>query len=209
VTHQARRLLTENVGRHWLTVRRLYAQRSPVHRSDDDPAGRPTAVVCDDDHQVLAVIGELLDHDGYRIESFERAEDAVKSAIARPPDVIVMDLLLPGMSGWQAIAELKRNPRTRDVPVVVLSALTSREHPELAAWASGWITKPGDQASITAAVDQAVHTHDRCVNVLIVEDDDALANVLVTTFQQHGLDVRRAATESEAITLSREVPPRC
>jgi PAS domain S-box-containing protein len=183
------------------------AERIPLHRSDEDPAGRPTAVVCDDDHQVLAVIGELLDHDGYRIESFERAEDAIKSAIDRPPDVIVMDLLLPGMSGWQAIAELKRNPRTRDVPVVVLSALTSREHPELATWAAGWITKPGDQASITAAVDEAVHTHDRCASVLIVEDDDSLANVLVTTFQQHGLEVRRAATESEAITMSRQTPP--
>lgn len=59
---------------------------------------------------------------GYDVMEAARGEDAIAMAKANLPDLILMDMLLPGIDGWQATAELKGDPTTRHVPIVALTA---------------------------------------------------------------------------------------
>ena len=80
-------------------------------------------LVIDDDPAVHELVEEVLGGVGYSIEHARSGEEGLSRARSRAPDLIVLDLLLDGMSGFQVADELRRDRRTRGVPVVVLTAL--------------------------------------------------------------------------------------
>jgi two-component system, cell cycle response regulator DivK len=67
--------------------------------------------------------GEMLHQGGYRVLEATDGADALAVALGQHPDIIVMDLCMPRMDGWEAIRRLKADPRTRAIPVVALTAL--------------------------------------------------------------------------------------
>ncbi len=76
-------------------------------------------------------------------------EQALRSAAAEPPDLVLVDLMMPGMDGYQLIASLKQNPETRHIPVIMLSAMhdSATRKQALSAGADAYITKPIDRQS--------------------------------------------------------------
>lgn len=76
----------------------------------------------DDDPTILGMIAELLGYEGYHINTTGSGREALAQAALNPPALILLDLMMPEMSGWQVIAGLRSNPRTRSIPVVLLSA---------------------------------------------------------------------------------------
>jgi putative two-component system response regulator len=76
----------------------------------------------DDDPAILDLIAELLGYEGYTVITTGEGSIAVSMARANPPALILLDLMMPQMSGWQVVAELRSTPRTRVIPVVLLSA---------------------------------------------------------------------------------------
>jgi CheY-like chemotaxis protein len=103
------------------------APRLPGSRRDDTP----TVLLCDDDPVIREVLGMLLREHGYAATAVGRGRDAVDRAAAEHPDVILLDLRMPGMTGWEAIRELKARPQTSGIPIVVMSALTPAADPDL------------------------------------------------------------------------------
>jgi len=79
-------------------------------------------LVVDDEPAILDMISELLGFEGYQVVTTSQGSAALARAKADPPALILLDLMMPGMSGWQVIAALKASPQTRAIPVVVLSA---------------------------------------------------------------------------------------
>ena len=83
----------------------------------------PKAIlVVDDEPAILDMIAELLGFEGYQVVTTSQGSVALAWAQADPPALILLDLMMPGMSGWQIIAALKAAPQTRAIPIVVLSA---------------------------------------------------------------------------------------
>jgi CheY-like chemotaxis protein len=83
----------------------------------------PKAIlVVDDEPAILDMIAELLGYEGYEVVTTSQGSAALARAKANPPALILLDLMMPGMSGWQVIDALKASPQTRTIPVVVLSA---------------------------------------------------------------------------------------
>lgn len=83
----------------------------------------PKAIlVVDDEPAILDMIAELLGYEGYQVVTTSQGSAALARAKADPPALILLDLMMPGMSGWQVIDALKASPQTRTIPVVVLSA---------------------------------------------------------------------------------------
>jgi two-component system, chemotaxis family, chemotaxis protein CheY len=83
----------------------------------------PKAVlVVDDEPAILDMIAELLGYEGYQVVTTSQGSIALARARADPPALILLDLMMPGMSGWQMIAALQASPQTRAIPIVVLSA---------------------------------------------------------------------------------------
>jgi two-component system, NtrC family, C4-dicarboxylate transport response regulator DctD len=79
-----------------------------------------TVMVIDDDHRLNRLLQLVLESSGYSVRAFTDARDALRSLDGTRPDVIVLDLRMPGMDGYEFYGELKR--REIDVPVIVASA---------------------------------------------------------------------------------------
>jgi len=113
----------------------------------DEPAAAakgPLVLIVDDvqDNRTIYVL--FLKFSGFRIAEAENGEEALRQAERLLPDVIVMDLSLPVMDGWEATRRLKRDPRTQRIPIVALTGHALPEHAQAArdAGCDLVITKP-------------------------------------------------------------------
>jgi CheY-like chemotaxis protein len=106
----------------------------------------PKVLVVEDNPLNLELATDLLEACGIEVISANTGEIAVRLAQEQMPNLILMDLSLPGMDGLQATAALKAHPRTRSIPVVAVTAhaMKGDEQKALAAGCEGYITKPID-----------------------------------------------------------------
>jgi len=177
---------------------------------DDAPGPGPDAplvLVCDDDASIRAILDETLRLNGYRTALAASGEEAVALAREARPDVVLLDLLMPGMDGWATARELQEVPSFAGVPILVVSVVdrdaAARQGPD----AQDWLTKPFDEPALLRALERATGAGTRPPQVLLIEDDDDLANVLVAGIESSGARAARAATGGQAIALARRVDP--
>jgi CheY-like chemotaxis protein len=112
-----------------------------------------------EDAQVIRdTISRLLELNGYNVAYAKNGEEGVKKALSWQPDVILMDLRMPVMDGFNAINELKLNPFTKRIPVFVISAWSSKKERTQAkiAGADGFFVKPPDLNKLIEAIETAV-----------------------------------------------------
>ncbi len=91
---------------------------APAPRRSSRP---PLVLVVDDIPDTRDMYAEYLDYVGLRTETAENGRQAVRRALRAHPDAIVMDLAMPVLDGWEATRILHADPRTRDIPVVVIT----------------------------------------------------------------------------------------
>jgi CheY-like chemotaxis protein len=111
-------------------------------------------LVVDDNATNLKLVSDVLEFEGYRILEARDAETAQEIIRHTPPDLILMDIALPGMDGLTLTRQLKADPETRRIIVVALTAFAMRGDEEKAreAGCDGYITKPIDTRSLPGAV---------------------------------------------------------
>src|SRR5437660_12243389 len=101
-------------------------------------------LVVDDEPDITALVAYHLAKDGYRVTTAGTGADALRSAREERPDLVVLDLMLPGHSGFEVLAELRRRDETRDVGVLLLTA--RKDEPDrikyLSLHAYGYLSKP-------------------------------------------------------------------
>jgi two-component system phosphate regulon response regulator PhoB len=83
---------------------------------------KATVFVVEDDPDIRDIVASALERDGHDPEPFSNAEDALSAALARPPDAIVLDVMLPGMDGLEALRRLKASAAAREIPVLLVTA---------------------------------------------------------------------------------------
>jgi len=108
-------------------------------------AAPPTLVLLVDDYpDNRDIYVQFLTYSGLRVEEAENGHQALDKAFTLKPDVIVMDLSLPGLDGWEATRRLKQDPRTRGIPVIALTGHALAGHSKVAfdAGCDAFITKP-------------------------------------------------------------------
>ena len=104
-------------------------------------------LIADDDPMVLDVVCQLLEGEGFEIDTACNGREALAAVEQQAPALILLDLLMPEVDGFSVMEQLGRNPRTRDIPIIVLTAktLSSGEEEELRARARAVLTKQGFQ----------------------------------------------------------------
>ncbi|WP_273545964.1 response regulator [Leptodesmis sichuanensis] len=166
----------------------------------------PLVLVCDDDASVRMVVTALLEQQGYRVVTAASGREAISQASHAAPDVILLNILMPDMNGWETLAVLKQHPNTQSIPVIILSGLFPDQQP-LPEEISDWVVKPPNQRRLVQALEQALAKQPQGIKVLVIEDDRDLAQVLLTLFSRHGIPAFYAATGEEALRLSPQVLP--
>jgi two-component system, cell cycle response regulator DivK len=103
-------------------------------------------LIVEDNDKNLKLARDLLQHDGFRTLEADTAESAITLAEQRLPDLILMDIQLPGMDGVTALGRLRGSAATRSIPVVALTAFAMASDRErlLAAGFDGYLAKPID-----------------------------------------------------------------
>ncbi|MEK7229485.1 MAG: response regulator [Candidatus Binatota bacterium] len=93
---------------------------------------------------------------GYDVTVAQDGQEAVQKATAEPPDVIVMDMLMPKMNGFQAASSIRQNPKTKDIPILAATALARPGDREkcLESGCDGYIAKPFTHKQLGAAIDR-------------------------------------------------------
>jgi len=111
-------------------------------------------LVVDDNPTNLKLVADVLAFDGYRILKASDAEEAQELIRISPPDLILMDIALPGMDGLTLTRKLKSDEKTRDIIVVALTAFAMKGDDEKAraAGCDGYITKPIDTRALSGSV---------------------------------------------------------
>jgi len=81
-----------------------------------------TILAIDDSKKILDILRHFLEHEGYVVKTCEDPEEGIKIAQAGGIDMILLDIMMPGMDGYTVFDHLKKKPETRDIPVVMLTA---------------------------------------------------------------------------------------
>ena len=117
-----------------------------------------TILVVDDTPSQLELVSKYLREGGYVVLSAADAQEALSKALAQKPDVVVTDVVMPGMSGFELCRTLRKNPITQKVPIVICSS-KNQELDRL--WgmkqgADAYVTKPFTQEELLQAVKSVV-----------------------------------------------------
>lgn len=107
-------------------------------------------LVVDDSATVLAILKKMLSQNGCEVVEAMDAETGLEQAFSEPPDLILLDIVLPGMSGFVALRLLRKNPQTRDVPVIMISGnkQATEEYYVQRIGADDFMTKPFTRAEL-------------------------------------------------------------
>jgi len=104
---------------------------------------RPTVLVIDDDRAATDLIQVILENEGYRVIKAFQGKDGVELAAREYPDLIILDLIMPGVSGFNVAYQLRQIPATRTIPIIVVTSMDLDEdsQSQLSAYVSGLISK--------------------------------------------------------------------
>jgi twitching motility two-component system response regulator PilH len=113
-------------------------------------------LIIDDSPTDVRVFTTLLERAGHRVDAVNNAEDGIERVRVTQPDLVIMDVIMPGMNGFQATRTLTRDPETAAVPIVII---TTKSMETDRVWgmrqgAKAFITKPVNERELLACIDE-------------------------------------------------------
>jgi len=177
----------------------------PVQPAAASSGGAGTVLVVDDDPAARAITRRVLLKEGYAVIEAADGETGLRLAAEHHPDLITLDILMPGMDGWAVLGALKADPALAAIPVILQTMLDDRNM-GFALGASEYLTKPIDRKRLAALVKQYVPPGSGAP-VLVVEDDEATRQLLARELGRAGWRVTEAANGRLGLeSLVRERP---
>lgn len=111
---------------------------------------KATVLIVDDSRTAIAVLKKTLEPTGYDVMSAADAEEGIEMAKAHQPDVILMDVIMPGLNGFQATRILRKDPLTQSIPIIIVSGneQATEKFWGLRIGANGFLAKPVDRGEL-------------------------------------------------------------
>jgi PAS domain S-box-containing protein len=186
--------VTSAPGQGTAFTARLPAQvRDPREIAPARPieAGRTagTVLVIDDDPVSRELLARMLGKEGFRVLEAPGGVEGLALARAERPDVITLDVMMPGLDGWDVLAALKNEPGLASIPVVMLTIMDERDL-GFSLGAAEYLTKPIERAQLSAVLGR--YRRAPGAGVLVVEDDPATRAVLRRSLEKEGWRVTEA-----------------
>ncbi len=117
-----------------------------------------TVLIIEDEKLIIVSTQMVLEAAGFCVESATNGEDGIKQAVAQAPDMILLDIMMPGIDGWETLTRLKADPATAGIPVVIFTAREhSRGHQKSTDMgASGYFRKPFEPDELIELVEKHI-----------------------------------------------------
>jgi len=165
----------------------------------------PTVVVVEDDRRSFDLLRAHLEAANVRVVGARDGEEGLDTVRRLSPAGVILDILLPGIDGWEVLAQLKADPRTAPIPVIVVSMLDERGR-GCALGAAEYLVKPVDKEQLLAAVYRAVAPPER-KTVVAIDDDPLTIELARANLEPAGWTVLGATSGQEGLALIRERQP--
>jgi PAS domain S-box-containing protein len=169
------------------------------------PAGASKVLVIDDDPAVRDLVSRTLDKEGLTVLTAPNGEEGLRLAAEHHPDVITLDVQMPGIDGWEVLKRIKADTKLRDISVVMMS-MVDEKSTGYALGAAEYMTKPVDRDRL-ATILKKFCSKATTQPVLIVEDDSSVREMLRRVLAQDGLKVLEASNGIEALERVTEHTP--
>ncbi len=167
--------------------------------------GQLKVLVVDDDPDARELLTSHLEFLGAKAISCENGEQALKLASDQQFDLITLDIMMPGLDGWEVLKLLKENAKTTDIPVVIIS-IAADKHRAVVLGAMDALTKPISNDELESLLHR--HVRSRSIqNVLIVEDDADSYRLLLSLLQNKVSQIRTASDGRHALEVLQEFTP--
>jgi signal transduction histidine kinase/DNA-binding response OmpR family regulator len=174
-----------------------------VAASEDDGTqtansmGLARVLVIDDDDSSLELSKRILSRHGYSIMTANNGASGIELAKEQQPDIIVLDVIMPEMDGWQVLENLRQIPSTADIPIIMQSMLSEREL-GLAMGADDYLTKPVDNADLPNAVKKLLPALNLKQGVLIIEEGLEIKKLIAENRSDEDYDVKHTSDLDKA-----------
>jgi CheY-like chemotaxis protein len=175
-------------------------------------SGKKTAkiLIIEDDPVAIAILRSRLKAKNYHVIVANTGEEGIKLAHQQYPDLILMDMVLPGMHGLEATIRLKNDPKTKNIPIFAVTAMGSSEFVE-ACKQDGicvFIKKPYDFRELLKHVSQYISPEEKqAKKVLIINDDPALVTLMASYLKEYGYVVISKPPRMFNVSHVQEIDP--
>lgn len=181
------------------------APAAPVVLTPSEPSSSEIVVLAiDDDPIVLDLLQRSLARESIRVETASDGASGIARARELQPDVITLDVMMPGSDGWHVLAELKKDQELARIPVIMVTILDNRQL-GFTLGASEYLTKPVDfdrLADVIRKLQRAAGGR-----VLIIDDNPGLREMLRSALERAGWTVSEAENGNAALTLLEQETP--
>ncbi len=191
------------------------AESAIARLPDPQETGGATVLVIDDDAVVRDLLTRQLEREGYRVVTAADGRQGIELARELKPDLITLDVMMPGVDGWAVLSSLKHDPALRTIPVVMLTMLSEHNMGYMLG-ASHFLTKPVERAELLRVVGDQLHDHcdwrhapsdqhqhvtpSGChCTILLVEDDATTRDMVKRQLNCAGTTVIEASHGVEAL----------
>jgi len=180
-------------------------ERAPLPIDAPTRTGRPDVLVIEDEPSGVRLLRTYLEGDGYDVRIASDGERGLEEARRLPPSAIVLDVLLPGMDGWDVLRHLKSDNALRDIPVIIVTVVDEREI-GLALGAVDYLVKPVERSALLDVVGRFATATTSPLRVLAIDDDPAALEMIDAALRPAGYDIVTASGGREGVTVAQTVP---
>jgi signal transduction histidine kinase/DNA-binding response OmpR family regulator len=173
----------------------------PDRKTAETTPPRPvgTVLVIDDDPNACDLLARSLAKEGFKVVTAASGDAGLEAARRHRPDLVTLDVLMPGMDGWAVLRSLKSDPEVAKIPVVMVSMVDGHDMGRVLG-AADFLQKPVDRDQLAGLVRKYRGPRAPCP-AIVIEDDPASREVLRRTLEQDGWRVCEAANGREGLAL--------
>ncbi|HVW75589.1 MAG TPA: HAMP domain-containing protein [Rhizomicrobium sp.] len=190
----------------------VLSDRMPEQIADDRDILEPgdtVLLIVEDDPHYARILMDIAHEEGFRVIAASRGEDALKLAEEYAPAAVSLDIFLPDMLGWTVMSQLKQNPKTRHIPVQIITLDEDKQH-ALARGAFSFVPKPTSAEGVRLALSKIkAYVQPRRKRLLVVEDNPAEQLSISALLEHHDIEIVSADTGAAALGILREAPADC
>ncbi|BAY07706.1 PAS domain S-box protein [Calothrix sp. NIES-2098] len=167
---------------------------------------RKTILVVDDDVNIRELLRQQLENEGYNVREAKDGMDAIQQIKANRPDLILLDVMMPQINGFDVAAVLKNDPHTADIPIVILSIIENKER-GYHIGIDRYLTKPINTEQLRSEIGSLLSQGTSNKKVLVVDKNASTLKTISDVLQTQGYNVIEASNPQECIKKALSVKP--
>ncbi|BCL38010.1 PAS domain S-box protein [Nostoc sp. MS1] len=167
---------------------------------------RKTILVVDDDAHIRELLHQQLENEGYNVREAKDGVDAIQQIKIIRPDLIILDVMMPQINGFDVAAVLKNDPQTADIPIIILSIVENKER-GYHIGIDRYLTKPINTEQLLNEIGSLLNQVTSSKKVLVVDQNESTLKTISNVLQAQGYSVIEASDPQECINKALSVKP--